>query len=52
MSVGPRAEKLNIVSNDHGCDFSVFDPKYPFWANLLKNEKKSKLSVEAEICDT
>ena len=32
--IGSRAEKLNIVSNDHGhtekCDFSVLDHKYPF----------------------
>ena len=46
LSVGPRAEKFDIVSNDlgrtHKCDFSVFDWKYSFWANLVQ---KSKLSV-------
>ena len=50
MSVGPRAEKFNTVSNDHGSmhrpDFSVFDGKFPFWVKLVK---KSKLSVSAEI---
>ena len=54
MSVGPRAEKFNIVSNDHGrtykCDFSVFERKYPFWANLVKKnqncQRKVKFSTE------
>ena len=45
--VGPRVEKFNVVSNDRGrthkCDFSVFDRKFPSWANFVK--KKSKLSV-------
>ena len=40
MSVGPRAEKFNLVSNDdgrmHKCNFSVFDWKFPFWANLVR----------------
>ena len=43
MSVGPRVEKFNIVSSDHGrthkCDFSVFDRKLLFWANLVKKIK-------------
>ena len=34
MSVGPRTEKFNIASNDHGhtqkCNFSVLDWKYSF----------------------
>ena len=46
MPVG-RAEKLNVVSNDHGhmqkYDFTVLDRKYPFDTNLLL--KKSKLSA-------
>ena len=57
FSVNPRAEKFNIVSNDHGhthrCNFFIFDRKYPFWVNLVKQnktkkqktKKKSKLSV-------
>ena len=49
LSVGTRSEKFNIVSNDHGrthkCDFSVFDQKYLFWANLFKTKKKLRLSV-------
>ena len=48
VSVGPRAEKFNIVSNDHGrtqnCDFSVFAWKYPFWANLVQKLKIVSLS--------
>ena len=47
---GPRTEKFNIVSNDRGrtqnLDFSVLDPKYPFWASLVQ---KSKSSFQAEI---
>ena len=42
VPVAPRAEKFNIVSNDHGCtlkcNFSVFVRKYPFWANWSKNQ--------------
>ena len=41
----PRAEKFNIVSNDHGhthkCHFSFFDRKYPFLANLVKKKIKT-----------
>ena len=40
VSVGPRTEKFNIVSNNHGCthkcDISVFDQKYSFWVILVK----------------
>ena len=43
-----RAEKFNIVSNNHGrtrkCDFSVSNCKYRFWANLVQNIKKVSLS--------
>ena len=50
MSVGPSAKKFNIVSNDHErmhkCDFSVFDPKFPFWANQ-NCQFKLKFSVSA-----
>ena len=39
MSVGLRAEKFNIVSNDHGrsqkCNFSILVRKYSFWGNLV-----------------
>ena len=35
VSVDPRAEKFNILSNNHGrrhkCNFSVFDRKFLFW---------------------
>ena len=51
MSVGPRAENFNIVSNDHGpthkYDFSIFGRKYPYGPNLVKKKKqkqKTKLS--------
>ena len=41
MSVGHRAEKFNIVSNDYGRthknDFSVSDRKYCFWTNFVQN---------------
>ena len=40
VSIGPRTEKGNIVSNKHGSThkyFSVFDWKYPFRANLVNN---------------
>ena len=43
MFIGPRAEKFNVVNNDHGrthkCDFSVFHQKFPFSANLVKKKK-------------
>ena len=46
MSVGPCAEKFNIVSNDHGCtrDFSVSDRRYSFWENFVHNVKIVSLS--------
>ena len=48
MSVGPHAEKFNIVSNDHRrthkYNFSVFIRKYPFWENLAHNIKIVSLS--------
>ena len=41
VCIGLRAEKFNIVNNDHGgrhkCDFSASDRKYPFWTNLVQN---------------
>ena len=43
-----RAEKFNIVSNDHGrshkCDISVSDRKYHFWAHLAQKIKIISLS--------
>ena len=48
MSVGPRAENFNIVSNNyertHKCDFSIFDRNMPFWANSVKKFKIVSLS--------
>ena len=48
MSVGPRAEKFNPVSNDRGCTqkckFSVLDWKYSFFGKICC--KESNLSVE------
>ena len=45
-SLDPRAEKFNIVSNDHGRthkhDFSVFERKFPFGQI---GQQKTKLSV-------
>ena len=50
VSVAPCAEKFNIVSNDNGCthkcDFSVFNLKYPFWANLVKKKKEKKKKIK------
>ena len=45
-SVGPHAEKFNIVSNDHvrTRDFPASDQKYPFWANVVQNIKIVSLS--------
>ena len=44
----PRAEKFNIVSNDHGrtqkCDFSDLGRKYPFWPYLVQKIKIVSLS--------
>ena len=43
LSVDLRAEKFNVVSNDHGrtqnCDFSFLDRKYPFWSGFLQKSK-------------
>ena len=48
LSVSPCAEKFNIVSNDNGCtqkcDFSIFDHKHAFWANLVQKIKIASLS--------
>ena len=50
MSVGPLVEKFNMVSNDHGrmhkCDFSVFDRKFPFWANLVKKIQNCQFKLK------
>ena len=43
VTVGPRTEKFNIVSNNdghtHKCDFSIPDWEYSFWPNLVQNIK-------------
>ena len=48
VSVGPRAEKFNIVGNDYRrtrkCDFFVLDWKYLFWATLVRKIKIVSLS--------
>ena len=48
MSVNLRAEKFNIISNDHGrtnkWDFFVSYRKNLFWANLVLNFKTVSLS--------
>ena len=50
MSVGPRAEKFNIVSQNHGrthkCDFYVFDQKFPFWENLVKKNQNCRFKLK------
>ena len=49
MSVGPRAEKFNIISNNQGivsndqrphAIFLFLTRKFPFWANLVKKKIK------------
>ena len=48
MSVGSRAGKFNIVSNNHGhtekCDFFALVRKYHFWENLVQKIKIVSLS--------
>ena len=50
LSVGPRVEKFNTVSNDHerthNCDFSIFDRKYPSWANLFKKNQNCEFKLK------
>ena len=50
MSVGPRAEKFNIVSNNHGrthkCDFSIFDRRFLLWANLVKKKQNCQFKLK------
>ena len=49
----PRAERFDIVSNDHGriqnCNFSVSDQKCRFWASLIQRSKLSKLGPKIKI---
>ena len=47
MSVGPRPEILNIVSDDYGRTKNVYDldRKYPLRANLVQVKKKKKKIV-------
>ena len=56
MSVGSRAEKLNIVGNDHdhmqNCDFSVLDRKYIFeqvWSKNQNCQFKMKFSTKTNL---
>ena len=48
VSIGPLAEKFNIVSNDHGhtqrCEFSVLDRNHLFGANLAQKIKIGSLN--------
>ena len=50
MSVSLRAEKFNIVSNDHErtqkCDLSFFDRKLPLWANLVKKHQNCQFKLK------
>ena len=49
MSVSLRAEKFNIVSNNHGrthkCDFSVFDRKF----HVQENSVQKKISQNCQF---
>ena len=58
-TVGPRVEKFNIVSNNHGltqkCNFSLLDWENLFWGNLVQIIKLVRLSLSLvlrliEIC--
>ena len=53
VSVGPRTEEFDIVSNNHGrkkkCDFFVFDRKHPFWANLVKKKKNQNCQCKLKF---
>ena len=46
-------EKFNIVGNDHKgthkYDFSVFNLKYPFWANMFKKKKKKNQNCQYKL---
>ena len=50
VPVSPCAEKFNIVGNGHGrthkCDFSVFDRKFPFWENLVKENHNCQFKLK------
>ena len=50
MSVGSRAEKFNIVSNDLGrkqmCDCTIFDRKYPFMGKFGPKIQNCLLKVK------
>ena len=57
MSVGPHAEKFNVVNNDRRrmlkCDFSVFKQKFPSWVNLVKKKNQNcqfKLKFGIWVC--
>ena len=49
VSVGPRAKKFNVVSNDHvrtpKYNFSVFDWKFRFWTNLFKKNQNFRFKL-------
>ena len=53
MSVNLRVEKFNIASKDHGrtrkCDFSNFERKLPFWANLVKKPQNGQCKLKFGI---
>ena len=50
MTVNPRMGKFNMVSNNYGrkhkCDFSVFNRKHPFWANLVKKSHNCQFKLK------
>ena len=51
MSVGPRPEILNIVSNDYGPTKNVYDldRKYPLRANLVQKKKQKKENCQFKL---
>ena len=49
-------EKFIIVSSDHGrthkCNFSVFDRKFPVWANLVKKYQNCQFKLKCGNLNT
>ena len=56
MSTGPFMEKFIIVSSDHGrthkCNFSVFNRKFPVWANLVKKYQNCQFKLKCGNLNT
>ena len=49
MSVGPRTEKFNIVSNDHGCTQKYKTPCISLSTNNIKSKMFSTRYTKCKI---